>query len=98
MSGPALPPSRPLTRPGGPRPRAWVPVALTMFAIGWGANQFVSLLVAYRRDEGLSAVDVSALVGVYALGLIPALLVLGPVSDARGRGPVLRAAAVVSVV
>ncbi|MSW64178.1 MAG: MFS transporter [Actinobacteria bacterium] len=68
-----------------------------MFAIGWGANQFVSLLVAYRRDEGLSSVDVSALVGVYALGLIPALLLLGPVSDARGRGPVLRAAAVVSV-
>jgi MFS family permease len=80
-----------------PRPRAWVPVALTMFAIGWGANQFVSLLVAYRRDEGLSAVDVSALVGVYALGLIPALLVLGPVSDARGRAPVLRAAALLSV-
>lgn len=86
-----------MTTPAAPRPRAWVPVALTMFAIGWGANQFVSLLVAYRRDEGLSAVDVSALVGVYALGLIPALLVLGPVSDARGRAPVLRAAAVLSV-
>ncbi|SDO20130.1 Predicted arabinose efflux permease, MFS family [Klenkia soli] len=86
-----------MTAPAAPRPRAWIPVAVTMFAIGWGANQFVSLLVAYRRDEGLSEVDVSALVGVYALGLIPALLVLGPVSDARGRGPVLRAAAVVSV-
>ncbi|SCX52396.1 Predicted arabinose efflux permease, MFS family [Klenkia marina] len=86
-----------MTAPVAVRPRAWVPVALTMFAIGWGANQFVSLLVAYRRDEGLSTVDVSALVGVYALGLIPALLVLGPVSDARGRGPVLRVAAVVSV-
>ncbi|SSC24797.1 Major facilitator superfamily protein, partial [Klenkia terrae] len=86
-----------VSAPAQPRPRAWVPVALAMFAIGWGANQFVSLLVAYRRDEGLSSVDVSALVGVYALGLIPALLLLGPVSDARGRGPVLRAAAVVSV-
>lgn len=86
-----------MSAPAAPRPRAWIPVAVAMFAIGWGANQFVSLLVAYRRDEGLSAVDVSALVGVYALGLIPALLVLGPVSDARGRGPVLRAAAVLSV-
>ncbi|SDG71955.1 MFS transporter [Klenkia brasiliensis] len=86
-----------MSAPATPRPRAWLPVALTMFAIGWGANQFVSLLVAYRRDEGLSAVDVAALVGVYALGLIPALLLLGPVSDARGRSPVLRAAAVVSV-
>ena len=68
-----------------------------MFTIGWGANQFVSLLVAYRRDGGLSAVDVSALVGVYAVGLVPALLVLGPLSDRLGRAPVLRAAAVVSV-
>ncbi len=86
-----------MTTPVQTRPRAWVPVAVAMFAIGWGANQFVSLLVAYRRDEGLSPVDVAALVGVYALGLIPALLLLGPVSDVRGRAPVLRAAAVVSV-
>ena len=38
--------------------RAWLPVALTMFAIGWGANQFVSLLVAYREDSGLSVATV----------------------------------------
>ncbi|TFV52389.1 MFS transporter [Blastococcus sp. TF02A_35] len=78
--------------------RAWLPVALTMFAIGWGANQFVSLLVAYRERSGFSVSTVDALVGAYALGLIPALLVLGPISDRRGRTPVLRAAAVVSLV
>ncbi|MCA0146376.1 MFS transporter [Blastococcus sp. LR1] len=82
--------------PRTPR-RAWLPVALTMFAIGWGANQFVSLLVAYREDSGLSVATVDALVGAYALGLIPALLVLGPISDRRGRTPVLRVAAVVSL-
>lgn len=76
--------------------RHWVAVAATMFAIGWGANQFVSLLVAYRDLSGLSVGTVDALVGAYALGLIPALLVLGPVSDRAGRAPVLRAAAVVS--
>ena len=69
-----------------------------MFAIGWGANQFVSLLVAYREREGFSVATVDALVGAYALGLIPALLVLGPVSDRRGRTPVLRVAVVVSLV
>jgi hypothetical protein len=74
-----------------------VPVALTMFAIGWGANQFVSLLVAYRERSGLSVGTVDALVGAYALGLIPALLVLGPVSDRSGRAPVLRGAALVSL-
>ncbi|NEK85239.1 MFS transporter [Blastococcus saxobsidens] len=83
--------------PRTPR-RAWLPVALTMFAIGWGANQFVSLLVAYRERSGLSVATVDALVGAYALGLIPALLVLGPISDRRGRTPVLRAAALVSLV
>ena len=68
-----------------------------MFAIGWGANQFVSLLVAYRERSGLSVGTVDALVGAYALGLIPALLVLGPVSDRSGRAPVLRTAALVSL-
>jgi len=68
-----------------------------MFAIGWGANQFVSLLVAYRERSGLSVGTVDALVGAYALGLIPALLVLGPVSDRAGRAPVLRGAALVSL-
>ena len=68
-----------------------------MFAIGWGANQFVSLLVAYRERSGLSVGTVDALVGAYALGLIPALLVLGSVSDRSGRAPVLRGAALVSL-
>jgi MFS family permease len=84
--------------PARPATRAWLPVAAAMFAIGWGANQFVSVLVAYRQLSGLSVATVDALVGAYALGLIPALLVLGPVSDRSGRAPVLRAAAVLSLV
>ena len=56
-----------------------------MFAVGWGANQFSSLLLAYKLHRGLSQGTGDALFGVYALGLIPALLVLGPVSDGRGR-------------
>src|SRR4051794_24346531 len=86
-------------RPRPPRTstRAWVPVAATMFAIGWGANQFVSVLVAYREHSGLSVGTVDALVGAYAVGLIPALLVLGPASDRSGRAPVLRIAAIVSL-
>jgi MFS family permease len=87
----------PLSRSPRSGTRAWIPVAATMFAIGWGANQFVSLLVAYREHSGLTVGTVDALVGAYALGLIPALLVLGPVSDRSGRAPVLRIAAIVSL-
>jgi hypothetical protein len=65
--------------------KAWLRVCGVMFAVGWGANQFSSLLLAYEQRRGLSEGTGDALFGVYALGLIPALLLLGPISDARGR-------------
>ena len=67
-----------------------------MFAVGWGANQFSALLLAYRLHQGLSTGTADALFGVYALGLIPTLLVMGPVSDARGRRTIVCAAGVLS--
>lgn len=67
--------------------RAWLRVAVTMFAVGWGANQFTPLLLVYR--EYTPVAEVSALFGVYAIGLIPALLVAGPLSDKLGRRPVM---------
>jgi MFS family permease len=75
-----------------------VPVAATLFAIGWGANQFVSPRVAHRQRSGPSVATDDAPVGAYALGLVPALLVTGPVSDRHGRAPVLRVALLVSLV
>lgn len=67
--------------------RAWIRVAVTMFAVGWGANQFTPLLLVYR--EYTPGAEVSALFGVYAIGLIPALLVAGPLSDKLGRRPIM---------
>jgi len=81
-------------RPG----RHWLAVAATMFGVGWGANQFASLIVAYHQDRGISVSTDEALFGIYALGLVPALLLGGPASDRWGRGRVVRPAAVVSVV
>src|SRR5579875_3732787 len=75
-------PARPLYRA---RVKAWLRVCGVMFAVGWGANQFSSLLLAYEQRQGLSEGTADALFGIYALGLIPALLALGPISDARGR-------------
>jgi len=69
-----------------------------MFGVGWGANQFSSLLLAYRLHRGVSESTADALFGVYALGLIPALLLIGPVSDLRGRRVIVRAAGALSIV
>jgi hypothetical protein len=68
-----------------------------MFGVGWGANQFASLLLAYRLHRGVSESTADALFGVYALGLIPALLLIGPISDQRGRRRIVRGAGVLSV-
>ena len=67
-----------------------------MFAVGWGANQFASLLLAYRLHRGMSSGTADALFGVYALGLIPTLLVIGPVSDAHGRRTIVCGAGLLS--
>jgi hypothetical protein len=56
-----------------------------MFGVGWGANQFSSLLLAYRLHRGVSESTADALFGVYALGLIPALLMIGAVQGALGH-------------
>ncbi len=77
--------------------RPWLAVAAAMFGVGWGANQFASLLLAYHLHRGLSVPTEEALFGVYALGLVPALLIGGPASDRWGRRRVVRPMAVVSV-
>ncbi len=64
---------------------SWVPVAIGLFAVGWGANQFSPLLLVYRAQLHLSAGDLGLLFGLYAVGLIPGLLIGGPASDRFGR-------------
>lgn len=63
----------------------WRWPALTMFTVGYGANQFVPLLAVYREALGLSDTQATAVFGVYAFGLVPGLLVGGRVSDRLGR-------------
>ncbi|WP_460604930.1 MFS transporter [Jatrophihabitans fulvus] len=80
------------------RPTSWARAAVAMFAVGWGANQFAALLLAYRDEQGLSGATADALFGAYALGLVPTLLVGGPLSDRVGRRAMARAAVVLSLV
>jgi hypothetical protein len=68
-----------------------------MFGVAWGANQFVPLLLAYHQILGLTVTTDQALFGIYALGLVPALLLGGPLSDRWGRSRIVQPAALCSV-
>ena len=70
-------------------PAAWARVALVMFAVGWGANQFSPMLIVYRHSLGLSAGEIAGLFAIYAATLIPGLLAGGPLSDRFGRRAVV---------
>ncbi|WP_454729330.1 MFS transporter [Cellulosimicrobium protaetiae] len=79
-------------------PRAWLAVAAVMFAVAWGGNEFTPLLVMYREVGHFSAVTVDALLAAYVLGIVPALLLGGPLSDRYGRRPLLLPAAPIALV
>ncbi|MGV8872031.1 MAG: MFS transporter [Rhodococcus sp. (in: high G+C Gram-positive bacteria)] len=69
--------------------RRWLLVASGMFAVAWGGNEFTPLLVMYRLDHGFSAVMVDTFLFAYVLGIVPALLICGPLSDRLGRRPIM---------
>ena len=70
-------------------PASWTRVAFAMFSVGWGANQFSSMLVVYRHALGLGAGVIAGLFAIYAVALVPGLLVGGPASDRFGRRAVV---------
>ena len=67
----------------------WLRVSLALFTVGWGANQFASMLLAYRNELGMDAQTRALLFALYAVGLIPTLLVGGAASDRWGRRAVV---------
>ncbi|WP_210414923.1 MFS transporter [Microlunatus elymi] len=74
----------------------WIGVALALFAVAWGGNQFTPLLVMYRQHSGFSGQAVTLLLAAYVLGIIPALLLGGPLSDRYGRRPLVCPAPVIA--
>jgi MFS family permease len=78
-------------------PLAWLPVAAALLGTGWGSNQITPMLLVYRHTLELGTGTLEAMFGFYALGLIPGLLLTGPLSDARGRRTVVIAAAGLSL-
>jgi len=60
-----------------------------LFAVAWGGNEFTPLLVMYRVDQQMSALVVDLLLAAYVLGIVPGLLLGGPLSDRHGRRPLM---------
>lgn len=76
----------------------WLRAALALFAVGWGANQFAAMLPVYKAHDHASSAAVTLLFGAYAIGIIPALLIVSPISDRIGRRRVLRPVLLLSIV
>jgi hypothetical protein len=76
---------------------AWLPAAAGLLGAAWGSNQFTPMLLVYHRTLGLGTGTLEALFGAYAIGLIPGLLIGGPLSDARGRRAMVMPAALLSL-
>lgn len=73
--------------------RLWVAV----FVAAFGTNVPTPLLLIYRDELGLSSNALTGAFGVYAAGLVPALLLAGPASDRFGRRALVLPVVVLSV-
>lgn len=62
---------------------------IVVFVVAYGTNVPTPLLLVYRDTLGLGPTALTAAFGVYAAGLIPALLLSGPASDRLGRRAVV---------
>ncbi len=69
--------------------RAWRRAAFALFAVAAGTNVPTPLLLIYRDTLDLGPDVLTAVFGCYALGLVPALALAGPLSDRLGRRRVL---------
>ncbi|PRQ12177.1 MFS transporter [Corynebacterium sp. 13CS0277] len=86
-----------MSTPRAAEKHAWVPVALSMFAVAWGGNEFTPLLVLYKQRGTFSDVFVDAMLIAYAIGVGLGLLATGPLSDRYGRKALMLPAPLVAV-
>jgi predicted MFS family arabinose efflux permease len=63
----------------------WKRAVFALFAVAAGTNVPTPLLLVYQERLDLSPEVLTALFGCYAAGLVPALLLAGPLSDRLGR-------------
>ena len=76
--------------------RSWRRAAFALFAVAAGTNVPTPLLLVYRDTLDLGPDVLTAVFGCYALGLVPALALAGPLSDRFGRRAVVLPATVLA--
>lgn len=86
-----------MSTPGTSARRVFISVAALLLAAGWSANHFASVLVALREQLNLSPLLVNGAYGIYALGLVPSLLVGGALADRFGGRLVALAGSLIAV-
>jgi MFS family permease len=98
VDGPADPAPAARAPRNASRVRPWIAVWGVVFVCSWGGNQFSPLLLMYENREHYSSILVNAFLGVYVLGLAPALLIAGSLSDRHGRKPLMLAGIVSAII
>lgn len=87
--GAALDVARPTSpEPAGRATAVFAAVLGVLVTMGWAANHFAALIPAISAGQHLSEASLDAIFGIYAVGLLPGLLLGGRASDAFGRASV----------
>ena len=64
-------------------------VAFLLLAAGWSTNHFATMIAVLRDQELFTPIVVNAAFGIYAVGLVPSLLIGGILADRLGSRPVV---------
>ena len=75
---------------------SWPVAALVIIVCVLGSNMPTALYGVLRGEIGFSAATQTAIFGAYMVGVLPGLLVVGPLSDRLGRRPILMVALIVT--
>ncbi|WP_232078768.1 MFS transporter [Mycobacterium florentinum] len=72
-------------------------VLAVLLATGWAANHFAGLIPALSVHRHLNRATLDAIFGIYAVGLLPGLLIGGRLSDVLGRQSVAWAGSITAL-
>jgi MFS family permease len=72
-------------RPGRAPDALFAGILALLLSAGWAANHFAGLMPAISDHQHIGRSTLDAIFGIYALGLLPGLLIGGRASDAYGR-------------